>query len=105
MSAYPPPPLSRQQEKAELQHLGDRVQNYIGKNRKLREDVNNVSALFENDKANTVVYLPFLLTTLFFYASRIGGRLQGCTKHLPGGYSDLSWTGVCCSSLKTHTHL
>ena len=23
----------------------------------------------------------------------------------PGGYSDLSWTGVCRSSLKTHTHL
>ncbi len=43
MSVYPPPPLSRDQEKAELQHLGDRVQNYIGKNRKLREDANNVS--------------------------------------------------------------
>ena len=24
---------------------------------------------------------------------------------IPGGYSDLSWTGVCRSSLKTHTHL
>ena len=23
----------------------------------------------------------------------------------PGGYSDLSWTGVCRSSLKTRTHL
>ena len=23
----------------------------------------------------------------------------------PGGYSDLSWTGVCCSSLKTPIHL
>ena len=23
----------------------------------------------------------------------------------PRGYSDLSWTRVCCSSLKTHTHL
>ena len=40
---YPPPPLSRQQEKAELQHLNDRVQNYIGKVRKMREDANNVS--------------------------------------------------------------
>ena len=28
-----------------------------------------------------------------------------CTYKSPGGYSDLSWTGVCHSSLKTHTHL
>lgn len=41
---YPPPPLSRQQEKAELQHLNDRVQNYIGKVRKMREDANNVDS-------------------------------------------------------------
>ncbi|XP_072047809.1 lamin-B2.L-like [Amphiura filiformis] len=44
MSVYPPPPLSRDQEKAELQHLGDRVQNYIGKNRKVREGANNIDS-------------------------------------------------------------
>ena len=27
------------------------------------------------------------------------------TSSFPGGYSDLSWTGVCHSSFKTHTHL
>ena len=28
-----------------------------------------------------------------------------CSFVTPGGYSDLVWTGVCCLSLKTLTHL
>ncbi|KAJ8023584.1 Lamin tail domain-containing protein 1 [Holothuria leucospilota] len=44
MSGYYPPPMSRQQEKAELQNLTDRMQNYIGKVKKLREDANQVDS-------------------------------------------------------------
>ncbi|XP_038053818.1 prelamin-A/C-like [Patiria miniata] len=41
---FPPAPMTRQQEKAELQHLNDRVQNYIAKVRKMREEANNIDS-------------------------------------------------------------
>ena len=34
-----------------------------------------------------------------------GAQKWGAQSWGPGGYSDLSWTGVCHSSLKTPTHL
>ncbi|XP_071491279.1 prelamin-A/C-like [Diadema antillarum] len=47
---YPPVPMSRQQEKAELAELNDRMQNYLGKVKKIREQANKVdsSALFNS---------------------------------------------------------
>ncbi|XP_030845501.1 prelamin-A/C [Strongylocentrotus purpuratus] len=41
---YPPAPLSRQQEKAELSELNDRMQNYLGKVKKIREQANKVDS-------------------------------------------------------------
>ncbi|XP_071954822.1 lamin-A-like isoform X2 [Antedon mediterranea] len=43
-TTYPPAPLSRQQEKAELQQLNDRYKSYIGKVRKMREEANRVDS-------------------------------------------------------------
>ncbi|XP_033112878.1 lamin-B2-like [Anneissia japonica] len=40
----PPAPLSRQQEKAELQHLNERYKAYIAKVRKMREEANMVDS-------------------------------------------------------------
>ncbi|XP_077994265.1 prelamin-A/C-like isoform X2 [Glandiceps talaboti] len=41
---YPPAPLTRQQEKVELQHLNDRFTEYIAKVRKTREEANQVDS-------------------------------------------------------------
>ncbi|XP_070552071.1 lamin-B2-like [Ptychodera flava] len=41
---YPPAPLTRQQEKAELQHLNDRFTEYVNKVRKAREEANQIDS-------------------------------------------------------------
>ncbi len=52
---FPPAPMTRQQEKAELQHLNDRVQNYIAKVRKMREEANNVSIQLHGVNNNIII--------------------------------------------------
>eukprot|EP00057_Strongylocentrotus_purpuratus_P009856 XP_011664330.1 PREDICTED: desmin-like [Strongylocentrotus purpuratus] len=57
---YPPAPLSRQQEKAELSELNDRMQNYLGKVKKIREQANKQTIEWRNrleDEANRILQL------------------------------------------------